>query len=52
MNAAIRMVMEMDSVDETAGSVQVCAEITGVTGVLECGMENTPEVIGSTKAGM
>lgn len=52
MDAAIRMVRDMDSVNETAGSVQVCAEITGVTGMLECGVTNTPSVTGSTKAGM
>ena len=52
MNAAIQMVTGMDSVDESAGSVQVCAEITGVTGVLECDVTNTPTLSGSTKAGM
>ena len=52
MNAAIQMVTDMDSVNETAGSVQVCAEITGVTGVLECDVTNTPTLTGSTKAGM
>ena len=46
------MVTGMDSVNETAGSVQVCAEITGVIGTLECAVTNTPEVTGSTKAGM
>ena len=52
MNAAIQMMTDMDSVDETAGSVQVCAEITGVAGVLECAVTNTPTLTGSTKAGM
>ena len=54
MNAAIQMVTDMDSVNETvaSGSVQVCAEITGVTGVLECDVTNTPTLTGSTKAGM
>jgi len=52
MNAAIQMVTDMDSVDESAGSVQVCAEITGVTGMLECNVTNTPTLTGSTKAGM
>jgi len=47
----IQMVMEMDSVAETAGSVQVCAEITGVTGMLECSVTTTATTIGSTKAG-
>ena len=52
MNAAIQMVTDMDSVNETAGSVQVCAEITGVMGMLECDVTNTPTLSGSTKAGM
>ena len=52
MNAAIQMVTDMDSVNETAGSVQVCAVITGVTGVLECDVTNTPTLSGSTKASM
>ena len=52
MNAAIQMVTGMDSVDESAGSVEVCAVITGVTGVLECDVTNTPTLSGSTKAGM
>jgi len=52
MNAAIQMVTAMDNVNEAAGSVQVCAEITGVTGVLECDVTNTPVLTGSTKAGM
>jgi len=45
----IQMVMEMDSVAETAGSVQVCAEITGVTGMLECSVSRTATAVGSTK---
>ena len=52
MNAAIQMVTVMDSVDESAGSVQVCAAITGVTGMLECNVTNTPTLTGSAKAGM
>ena len=39
------------SVAETAGSVEVCAEITGVTGLLECAVTNTPTLTGSTQAG-
>ena len=52
MNAAIQMVTAMNSVNETAGSVQVCAIIIGVTGVLECDVTNTPVLNESTKAGM
>ena len=52
MNAAIQMVTDMDSVNETAGSVQVCAIITGVSGALECVVTNIPTLTGSTKAGM
>lgn len=52
MNAAIQMVTDMVSVNETAGLVPVCAEITGVMGVLECDVTNTPTLSGSTKAGM
>jgi len=33
------------------GLVQVCAEITGVTGMLECSVTTTATTIGSTKAG-
>ena len=49
---AIQMVTNATSVAETAGSVEVCAEITGVTGLLECAVTNTPTLTGSTKAGM
>ena len=52
MNAAIEMVTDMNSVDETAGSIQVCAVITGVSGALECVVTNIPTLTGSTKAGM
>ena len=51
MNAAIQMVTDADSVAETAGSVDVCAVITGVTGSLECAVTNTPRLTGSAKAG-
>lgn len=50
--AAVQMVTEMDSVNETAGSVQVCAEITGVNGTLECAVMNAPIFKGSAKAGI
>ena len=46
------MVTNATSVAETAGSVQVCAEITGVTGLLECDVTNIPTLTGSTKASM
>ena len=49
MNAAIQMVTDMDTVNETAGSVQVCAEITGVTGMLECAVTNTATLNGNAK---
>ena len=45
------MVTDMVSVNETAGLVPVCAEITGVTGMLECDVTNTLTLSGSTKAG-
>ena len=48
---AIQMVTNATSVAETAGSVEVCAEITGVTGLLECAVTNTPTLTGSTQAG-
>ena len=40
-SAAIQMVTNATSVAETAGSVEVCAEITGVTGFLERDVTNT-----------
>ena len=49
MNAAIKMVTDMDTVNETAGSVQVCAEITGVSGMLECAVTNTATLNGNAK---
>ena len=51
--AAIQMVTSAHatSVAETAGSVQVCAEITGVAGLLECAVTNAATLTGSTKAG-
>ena len=53
MNAAIQMVVGTNNtVAETIASVQVCAEITGVSGMLECDVTNIPMVTGSTKAGM
>ena len=51
-SAAIQMLNNATSVAETAGSVQVCAEITGVTGLLECAVINAATLTGSTKAGM
>ena len=51
-SAAIQMVTNATSVAETAGSVEVCAEITGVTGLLECAVTNAATLTGSTKAGM
>ena len=39
-SAAIQMVTNATSVAETAESVEVCAEITGVTGLLECDVTN------------
>ena len=47
--AAIQMVTNATSVAETAGSVEVCAEITGVT---ECAVTNTATLSGTTKTGM
>ena len=52
MNAAIEMVTDMESVNESDGSIQVCAVITGVSGALECVVTNIPTLTGSTKAGM
>ena len=46
------MVTDIDSINETAGSVQVCAEITGVNGTLECAVMNTAVFEGSAKAGI
>ena len=48
------MVTDMATVAETvaSASVQVCAEITGVSGMLECDVTNTPTLTGSPKAGM
>ena len=51
-SAAIQMVTNETSVAETAGSVEVCAEITGVAGLLECAVTNKATLTGSTKAGM
>ena len=52
-NAAIQMVMATMNVAENVmgGSVQVCAEITGVGGMLECSVSTTATTMGSTKAG-
>ena len=33
------------------GSVQVCAEVTGVSGMLECNVSTTATTMGSFKAG-
>jgi len=46
------MVMTTMNVAETlaGGSVQVCAEITGVTGMLECNVSTTATTMGSPKA--
>ena len=49
--AAIQMVTNATSIAETAGSVEVCAEITGVTGLLECAVTNAATLNGSTEAG-
>ena len=52
-NAAIQMVMAAMNVAENVmgGSVQVCAEITGVGGgMLECSVSTTATTMGSTKA--
>ena len=46
------MVTDIDSINETAGSVQVCAEIAGVNGTLECTVMNTAVFKGSAKAGI
>jgi len=50
--AAIQMVMATMNVAENVagGSVQVCAEIIGVTGMLECSVSTTATIMGSTKA--
>ena len=48
-SAAIQMVTNATSVAETVGSVQVCAEITGVT---ECAVTTTVTLGGTTKTGM
>ena len=47
------MVMNTTNVTENiaGGSVQVCAEITGVGGMLECSVSTTATTMGSTKAG-
>ena len=52
MTAAIQMVTDMDTVAETSSVVEVCAEITGVSGMLECDVTNTPTLAESLKAGM
>lgn len=54
MTAAIQMVTDMNTVAETVASVQVCAEITGlsIAGMLECAVTNTPMLTGSSKASM
>jgi len=46
------MVMATMNVAENVagGSVQVCAEIIGVTGMLECSVSTTATIMGSTKA--
>ena len=51
--AATQMVMDTMNVAENVmgGSVQVCAEITGVGGMLECSVSTTATTMGSTKAG-
>jgi len=47
------MVMATMNVAENimGGSLQVCAEITGVDGMLECNVSTTATTMGSTKAG-
>jgi len=47
------MVMETMNVAENVagGSVTVCAEITGVTGMLECEVVTTAGILGNGKAG-
>ena len=47
------MVMNTTNVTENiaGGSVQVCAEITGVGGMLECNVSTTATTTNSTKAG-
>ena len=45
------MATNATSVAETAGLVEVCAEITGVTGLLECAVTNAPTLTGSIQAG-
>ena len=47
------MVMATENVAENiaGGSVQVCAEITGVAGILECNVSTTATTMGSAKAG-
>ena len=51
-NAAIRMVMATMNVTENVagGLVQVCAEITGVAGMLECSVSTTATTMGIAKA--
>ena len=50
-SAAIQMVVAAVNVaeDVAGGLVQVCAEITGVSGMLECAVSNTP-ALSSTDA--
>ena len=50
--AAIQMVLATMNVAENVagGLVQVCVEITGVTGMLECNVSTTATTMGSTKA--
>lgn len=52
-NAAILMMMETMNVAENVagGSVTVCAEINGVTGMLECEVVTTATILGNGKAG-
>ena len=51
-NVAIQMVTTSSTVTEKDEPVKVCAELTGVTDMLQCAVTNNATLTGSTKAGM
>ena len=50
-NVAIQMVTNTNTVAEKDEPVKVCAELTGVTDMLECAVTNNATLTGSSKAG-
>lgn len=51
-NIAIQMMTNSITVPEQDRVVEVCAELTGVTDMLECAVTNNATLTGSTKAGV